>query len=184
MHITAAIQRRRSIRKFQSRAIPDGVIEELLELARHAPSSLNGQPWHFVVIKDQQTKSALVDIKNRHCPQEKSAYPADFLCDTPVVIVVCVESARSHGREVENAVFAASYIMLAAGTFGLGSTYLTASRPGQPALSDEIRHLLRIPDGFESLSIIPLGYPDEIPPAKNLPTLSEIMHRDRFYSQT
>jgi nitroreductase len=184
MDTRAAMKRRRCIRRYQSRDVPDAVIDELLHLACHAPSSLNGQPWHFIVIRDQKTKLALVDIKNRYCPREKSAYPADFLGDAPVVIVVCVETERSHGRSIENATLAASYIMLAAGAFGLGSAILTAYRAGQPALSEEIRLLLDIPAGIEPYTVVPLGYRGELPPLKHLRPLDEIVHHDRFNSRT
>ena len=32
------------------------MIEEILDLARHAPSSMNGQPWHFVIVESPETK--------------------------------------------------------------------------------------------------------------------------------
>jgi nitroreductase len=184
MDTSTAIKHRRCIRRYQSRDIPDAVIDELLHLACHAPSSLNGQPWHFIVIRDQETKRALVEIKNRYCPREKSAYPADFVGDAPVVIVVCVETERSYGRSIENATLAASYIMLAACAFGLGSAYLTACRAGQPALTEDIRLLLNIPAGIEPITVVPLGYPGELPSVKDLRPLGEIVHHDRFNSKT
>ena len=45
---------RRSIRQFEERSIPDGIITELLIAAMSAPSAGNQQPWHFVIIDDRQ----------------------------------------------------------------------------------------------------------------------------------
>ena len=45
-----AILSRRSIRKYTAEPVPEKLINELLEAAMSAPSSDNGQPWHFVVI--------------------------------------------------------------------------------------------------------------------------------------
>ena len=41
---------RRSIRGYKQEAVPKKVIEEVLELAVRAPSSMNTQPWHLYVI--------------------------------------------------------------------------------------------------------------------------------------
>ena len=49
-----AILSRRSIRKYTTEPVPEKLINELLEAAMSAPSSSNGQPWHFVVIDDRR----------------------------------------------------------------------------------------------------------------------------------
>ncbi len=41
---------RRSIRGFKQQPVPRKVIEEIIELATRAPSSMNTQPWHFFAI--------------------------------------------------------------------------------------------------------------------------------------
>ena len=106
MEIDKTIKGRRSIRRYQDRDIPDSVIKELLSLAIHAPSSMNGQPWCFIVVRAEKTKEHLVEIKNRYCPVEKQDYKADFLRKAPVIIVVCVDKEKSYEREIENGVLA------------------------------------------------------------------------------
>lgn len=44
-----AIQNRRSIRKYQSRPVPQKLIEQVLQAGSLAPSSKNRQPWRFIV---------------------------------------------------------------------------------------------------------------------------------------
>jgi nitroreductase len=56
------------------------------------------------------------------------------------------------------------------------SAYATA----EPRLSLEIRKELNIPEGMEPISILPLGYPKESPPPKELCSLREIMHFEHF----
>jgi nitroreductase len=168
MKLDEAIKERRSIRKYQNVEIPNSVIEELLDLARYAPSSMNGQPWHFIVIKQEKTKSKLADIKNRYCPVEKQMYQADFLKDAPVIIVVCVDKEKSYEREVENAVLATANILLGASNKGLGTVYMSAYRPNDPRISEEIRKVLNIPLNLAPITLIPLGYPDETPEPKTL----------------
>ena len=41
---------RRSIRGYQQKPVPRELIEEIIDLAKRAPSSMNTQPWHFHVI--------------------------------------------------------------------------------------------------------------------------------------
>ena len=53
---SAEVGRRRSIRQFSDRPIPDAVIDACLRAATSAPSGANQQPWHFVVVTDPATK--------------------------------------------------------------------------------------------------------------------------------
>jgi|ERR1700730_3100448 len=180
MEFAEVVKGRRSSRSYQDRSASDSDIEQLIDLARYAPSSMNGQPWHFVIVRNQQTKKALAEIKNKYCPKEKQAYSADFLKNAPVVIVVCVDKARSFDREVENALLASSYIMLGAHNLGFGSVYMSAYAEGEPNICEEIRRELSIPAGIEPISILPMGYPNESAPPKELRSLKEMMHFERF----
>jgi nitroreductase len=50
MELEQAMQERRSIRGFQDKPVPRALLEEIIALANHAPSSMNTQPWHFHVL--------------------------------------------------------------------------------------------------------------------------------------
>lgn len=180
MELADAIRGRRSIRRYEDRAVPDAEIERLVDLARHAPSSMNGQPWHFIIVRSQRTKDALATIKNNFSPPEKRAYPADFIRSAPVIIVVGVETARSYGRDVENSVFAAAPIMWGACATGLSCVYMSAYMSDKPGLADAIRRELDIPAGVEPISIIPVGYPAAPPEPRALRPLRDILHAERF----
>ena len=45
---------RRSIRGYQQKPVPKQLIEEILELAMRAPSSMNTQPWNFTILTGAQ----------------------------------------------------------------------------------------------------------------------------------
>jgi nitroreductase len=174
------IKGRRSIRRYRDEDIPDSVIEELLDLARYAPSSMNGQPWCFIVVRNDETKRRLAEIKNKHCPAEKRMYKADFLQNAPVVVVVCVDRERSFNRGVENAVLAAANIMLGAYGMGIGTVYMSAYRHDDPGISEEIRQTLGIPRNVDPITIIPLGYPGETPEPKTMRSLDEAVFYETF----
>jgi nitroreductase len=175
-----AVTRRRSIRKYDGRDIPDARVIELLDLARRAPSSMNGQACCFVVIRNRAICEKLAHIKNIHCPPEKRDYPADFLIEAPVIVAVCVERERSFGRETENGVLASGFLLLAAASRGLSGVFLTAYNRNDPTLEADIREVLKLPDGIDPVGLIPLGYPAAESGPKLLRSMEEIVHRERF----
>jgi len=141
---------------------------------------MNGQPWHFVVIRNPSIKKQIAEIKNRYCPVEKRAYEADFLEMAPVVVVICIDRDRSFDRGIENSVLAAANLLLAACARGLGGVYMSAYAANQPGLAEEITKTLNIPENITPVTMIPLGYPDEVPSPKELRPLKEMIHADRF----
>ena len=170
----------RAMRRLKPDRVPEDVVWKVLEAGTMAPSGGNTQPWHFVVVRDPATKRALADTKNRHCPPEKKAFPADFLAHAPVVVVICVDVERSHDRELENGVLAAGHLLLAARARGLGAVYLSAHTAGRPALRSDVKRLLAIPAAVDPVSIVPLGHPARRPAAKALRELRTMIHDERF----
>ena len=72
MNVTAAVERRKSIRAFLDTPVSDEVLRTLLEKAARAPSGGNVQPWRIYVINGK-TRSRFLDfIKDR--PLEDSPY--------------------------------------------------------------------------------------------------------------
>jgi len=171
---------RRSIRRYQHRDVPEAVITEILETTRMAPSSMNGQPWCFVVVRDAETRRRISELKNRFCRAEKRSFSADFLSQAPVIVVVGVDRSRSFGRELENGVLATAWLLLAAQAHGLGSVYLSAYQPHDPGLEVEIGKLLRLPEEVQPVTLLPLGYPAETPSTKELRPLTEMIHHESF----
>lgn len=175
MTLEEAIEGRRSIRSYRAQEVPVGLIAEILDLARRAPSSMDGQPWRFLVIRDRVTKKRLAAVKNAHCPPEKRAYPADFLANAPAIILVCVERNQSHGREIENGVLATAFLLLAAHSRGLGSVYLSAYQKGVPQLTEDIRRLLSLPQEIEPVTLVPIGFPADSPPPRRMCPVEEMI---------
>lgn len=175
MDIEQTIRIRRSIRQYDSKAISDATIEELLDLVRHSPSSMDGQPWQFVVVRDSLVKEQIAAAKNAHCPPDKAQFTADFLTHAPVVVAICVDKGRSHHREKENGVLAAATLMLAATDRGLGSVYLSAYQSSDTRLQEDLREILGLPGEIEPVTLIPLGYPAETPGEKAIRPLVEMI---------
>jgi iodotyrosine deiodinase len=66
-----SVEKRRTIRHFDSQSVPREVIDECLLAANSAPSGANLQPWHFVVISDPETKR---DIRIAAEEEEREFY--------------------------------------------------------------------------------------------------------------
>lgn len=79
MEATEAISGWRSIRKFKDEKVPDEKIQKILEAGWRAPSWENVQPWHFIVIEEQEIKDKLVKLSKGQ----------KFVGAAPVVIGVC-----------------------------------------------------------------------------------------------
>lgn len=69
--VLSAIEERYSVRKFSEEMPSDEQINNILEAARLAPSFMNIQSWHFIVIKNKAMKSLLVKLTSgqRHIEQ-------------------------------------------------------------------------------------------------------------------
>ena len=53
------LNRRRSVREFADRPVPQDIIEAALRVANTAPSGANLQPWHFCVVSGPETKKKI-----------------------------------------------------------------------------------------------------------------------------
>ena len=180
MTLQDALRTRRSIRRFERHEISDDMLDQVLDLARRAPSSMDGQPCCFVVVRDSGIKARIVALKNAACPPGKSAFPADFLLDAPVVVAVCADRRKAHDRLRENGVLVTGHLLLAAHAAGLGGVYLSAYESHGDTLSRELAALLQLPESVEPVTLVPLGFPAETPRPKALRPLEELVHHDGY----
>ena len=59
LSVREAAEQRRSIRAYEPGPIPREEMEEILDVARRAPSAFNVQPWRFLVVESPELKSRL-----------------------------------------------------------------------------------------------------------------------------
>ncbi len=78
-------QTRRAMRRFKTDAIPEGLLEKLLNAARWAPSGYNLQPTHFVVVNDPRIKEKLCSACFSQ-PQVKTAPATVVFVGDPQVV--------------------------------------------------------------------------------------------------
>lgn len=71
MDIIEAVKTRKSIRGYKSDPVPKEVLEQILELASHAPSAMNTQPWEFTVLTGEvleNVRRSNIDLLNSGAP--------------------------------------------------------------------------------------------------------------------
>jgi iodotyrosine deiodinase len=73
------LARRRTVRQFSDRPIPDGVLEDCLRAAATAPSGAHIQPWHFVVVRDPALKHRIREAAEREEREFYATAPAEWL---------------------------------------------------------------------------------------------------------
>ncbi|PLX78769.1 MAG: NAD(P)H-dependent dehydrogenase/reductase [Desulfuromonas sp.] len=148
------LSQRRSIRKFESRAVSKEQVELLAEALLRAPSSRNRQPWEFVIIDDPEKLQRLGAAK-----QHGSA----FLEGAPLAVVVAADPDICDVW-IEDCSIAAILVQIAAEALGLKSCWvqirLRKTDHGRNA-EDEVREIVGLPDRFRVDCIVGIGHPDE-----------------------
>jgi len=174
MDVKEAIKKRKSIRKFKKKEVPDNLIKEVIDAARKAPSGHNLQPWHFVVIK---SKEKLLRFK------EQGVFVREWVCEAPVIIVCCAEkeaysphSIKEHEENMSmiNLSLASAFLVLRATELGLGTCFVAW------CYKEKIKKILGVPENIMIPYVIAMGYPDEEPEPKERKELKEIMNFEKW----
>ncbi len=174
MDTTKCIKTRRSRRLFLDKDIPENKVIQILEAGINAPSSVDCQPWHFIIVKNKikLEKLAKLKIKDGH----------KHILTAPLSIIVCVDIKKSPSRYLEDGVTATQNMLLMINELSLGSVYLSASKISKKKLAQEIRNILSIPETIMPITILPVGYFDssEQLDNKELVNLKSITHYNQW----
>ncbi len=170
MDLKTIIQNRYSVRSYQSTNVEEDKLMKILEAARLAPSAVNSQPWHFVVIRNPENRKEMANL-----------YPKEWLKKAPVYILICGNHHAAWKRPEDgkdhtdiDAAIAIDHMTLQATELGLGTCWICNFRV------EECKKHFRLPNGIEPIAILSLGYPaDKVSPKKRK-TLDEIVHWEQF----
>ncbi len=168
MDFLTVLKTRRSVRRFGSKPVAEGTIEQLIELAAWAPSACDRQEWRFIVVKDRKAKDRIVELGG-----------AIIIRSAPVVILVLYSNQTTnleYQDHVQSAAAATQNLLLAAHYFGLAGCWVCHLPPKKA-----LRKLLSIPKEFDPMSAVILGYPSG-PPAevRRKRAVAEITSDGRF----
>jgi nitroreductase len=171
------VRRRRMTRSFTDRPLPDGQLDELVDLASRAPSAGKSQGWHLVVLEGQHT-ARFWDITLP--PMRRGRFKWQGLLDAPVILLPFADAKAYVDRYAEpdkaatglgsgpdawpapywtiDTSMAVMTLLLAAEDVGLGALFFGVFRGER-----ELRQQLGVPAGLQLLGAIALGYPAEVP---------------------
>lgn len=147
------LRQRWSPRAFDDRPIEREKLRSLFEAARWAPSLDNGQPWRFLVAtKDEKAEyerlfNCLVE------GNQKSAYRAPVLMLS--VAQLQFEDGSPNGHALHDTGMAVENLVVQATALGLVAHQMAGFR------IDQAREDCQIPEGFEPVVMIAVGYPGD-----------------------
>ncbi len=191
------MSRRRTVRDYSDEPVLFELIERAISTAGTAPSGANMQPWHFVVVRDTETKRRIREAAEA---EERASYegrmPArwlrrlaplgtdwhkPFLEIAPYLIVVFRVDylIDSETNETEPTYYAAESVGIATGLL-LASLHAAglATLTHTPSPMRFLNEILGRPKNEKPFVLIPVGYPAQgalVPDIKRKP-LEEIMH--------
>ena len=156
---------RKSIRKYKKEPISDSVLNNILEAGRRSPSAVNSQPWHFVVVKDQEAKEACSFGGYNGFTRE-----ADFV----VVGLYKPSEVMIEKLALMDVTIALQNMVIAAWLQGVGSCWIGAWNDGK------LRDTLNLPADSTIVGLVTFGIPDEAPAQRPKKSLNEIVHIDKW----
>lgn len=162
------IDGRRSIRSFQRRPVDDSQLNIIIESCDKSPSAGGLQSFEIYIAKDNDTKKLLAG----------AAFDQTFIIEAPVVLVFCANPSRSRFKygeraslySIQDATIAASYAQLTAQALGLGSVWVGAFD------EDKVSRIFKLLESQRPVSILPIGYPNEMPSGKVTRGAEQLIH--------
>ena len=161
---------RRSIRRYRPDPVPEEMLEQLLEAGRWAPSASNRQPWHIIVVRDEEIRQQMAE--------HAAAYVIRWaqVGEAPLLLVLCGDGRNPVYRQFlhEDVGLAGAQMMLQAKALGLGSCWIGALD------RKAIASILKLPEHLEIVGLLTVGFPAEDPPPPPRKPLAEIVHYDVY----
>lgn len=177
--VLETIKERRSVRNFQNTPVSEETLQTLMEALRWSPSWANTQCWEVVAVTDPETKEKLQATLPPTNPAVKAVVEA------PTVLALCAQLKKAGYYKGQATTkfgdwylydlgIATQTLSLAAHALGLGTVVVGLFD------QDKAKAVLGVPEGYELVSLLPLGVPEKIPAAPKRREVAEFLHRERF----
>lgn len=145
--VLRALRRTRQVRQFRADPVPEDLLRKLLDVARWSGSSMNRQPWTFLVIRDRDRLARLAEL----------APNARHIGGAAAVIAIVMPGEKPEWDAYDEA-RAAERLLIAAAALGLGAGIGWAV--GEERRAAVAQFLGLTPPAFVR-TFIALGYPTE-----------------------
>ncbi len=156
-----------SVREYSARELPDDAVRRILEAGRLTASGANVQPWHFVLVRSRESLRKLGSLVRT----------APYIANATGAIIVAYEKEKG-AIGVADTSRAIQSMMIAAWGDGVGSNWT-----GFAGRLDNVRSEFGLPDLYDVLAVVPLGYPKrKIIGKKKRKAFNEVVSAERFGS--
>ncbi len=178
------ISERKSIRAFANKSIDNETLIQLFEAARWAPSSMNEQPWRFIVALKSEKESFEKILTSLNETNQLWAKHSS-------VLIVTIAKKSFSGKDIPNT-YALHDVGLAIGNLTLQATAMHIFLHQMGGINREkLRSLFEVPEEYEIVSVIAGGYegnPEELPEnlrhrelqPRTRKNLDELIFSDKF----
>lgn len=150
MEFQALIQKRKSVRRYADKPIPQDMLDYILQAGDLAPTSRNLRPCTFHLVQDKETLRRLSKAKKAG---------AAFAADAGAAIVVAADSEKAD-TWIEDSSIALTYMMLAAEEQDLGccwvQMHMRTSEDGRDA-EENVREILGLTERFRIVGLLAIG---------------------------
>lgn len=174
MDFKELLEKRRSVRDFEDKAVSLDLIKELIADSIKAPNASNLQSWKFIVVNNREMMKRISDAskktiiagieKDPNSPMKGyleilKNESFNVFYNAPCLVAVV---GRLKGATIAtDCALAAAYFMLSAANKGLGTCFVAQ---GAEARDPELLQEIGLPEGYRIWAPIILGYPKNIPP--------------------
>lgn len=160
------VQSRRSVRNYQPDTVPRADLERIVAAGIEAPSGVNMQLRHYVIVDDP-------------APMEELRLVSKALTGAPAAVVLLIEPKASPYGEfyVQDASAAMENMLLAATALGYGSCWVEGAVRRRAA---QIAELLSVPEYLQVWSLLPVGKPAGPTKRPEKSRFEDAVHVNRF----
>ena len=149
MEFEKLIRERYSVRSFKPAPVSKKDLDTILAAGHAAPTGCNKQPQRILVLNTEESITLLRGCTRSHF-------------GAPCALLICHNKNESWVRPYDGALaspvdaaIVTTHMMLAAHNIGVGSCWVMHFNP------DAVREAFRIPEAFEPVALLLLGYPAE-----------------------
>lgn len=160
METFEAINTRVSIREYQTKPVDKHLIEKIIDAARRAPTARKVEPWEFIAVTQKDILEKLGSIAD-HGP---------FIKNAACCIAIFCKDTKYY---LEDGCAATQNLLLAATDLGLGACWVAGDKK---SYAKDVSKILKMPDGFRLVSLIPVGWPIRKIEQQKTRKLEEVLH--------
>lgn len=153
MNILEAILTRRSVRKYDNRPVATEEITDLIRYAMYAPSAVNKQPWHFIILDDKHIFGEIMKFHQN----------AGMLAVASAAVLICGDDQLAHTPAYwpVDCAAATQNLLLAAHGKGLGACWV-GIYPREERIK-AMETLMKLPGHIHPFSLVAIGHTTDIP---------------------